>query len=99
MLFRPLLDHVSKFEFFGRLANAASRYQAQVQGNETERDVLGVVLHEAYSIMDELSAGTFAGPVITSGGAVFDDAVPDAGRPRYITVEEADGWLAEADDK
>lgn len=94
-VFRPEMDHRSKFEFFGRLANAAIRYQDKAGDGATERDLLGAVVHEAHEILTALEADDFEGPVITSGNAVFDDAVSDDHRPHYVTVEEADSWLTD----
>jgi hypothetical protein len=74
-VFQPVLDHSANVEFFGRLANAATRYQARAAEGGSERDLLGAVVHEAHGILAELEEGTFEGPVVTSGGAVFDDAV------------------------
>jgi hypothetical protein len=98
-IFRPAMDAVTKFEFFGRLANAAVRYQAHVDGNPTERDLLGAVVHEAHSILVDMESGTFTAPSVTFGGATHDDQIPDHERPRYITIEEANSWLTDSPER
>lgn len=59
---------------------------------------MGAVLHEACTILDEIAGGDFAGPVVTSGYAIHDDAIPEAERTQYVSVEEADRWLDEPDE-
>jgi hypothetical protein len=61
------IDYMSKFEFYGRLANAAIRYQASCHA-ESARDLLLAVLHEAYAMVDELEAGVFEFLAVASGG-------------------------------
>lgn len=92
-VFRPVLDHVDKFEFFGRLGNSLTRYHATTSGTGTERDAVGAVVHEAYAILDDIASGSFAGPAVTSGYGIHDDAIPQAERPPYVSVEEANRWL------
>ncbi|MGH8827735.1 MAG: hypothetical protein ACRDVZ_09120 [Jiangellaceae bacterium] len=93
--FQPVLDYASKIEFFGRLANAADRYQAKAVDGENVRDLLGAVLHEAYAIADELEEGSFGYLVVAPAGAVYDDFIDEAEREGYMTVEETRRWFAE----
>jgi hypothetical protein len=51
--FGDLLDHLTKIEFYGRLANAALRYQSRCSGPEVRKDLLLAVLHEAFAMLDE----------------------------------------------
>lgn len=90
-VFQPHVDFVDKFEFFGRLGTAVNRYHASIDGEGTARDAVGAVLHEAYAILDDMEAGQFAGPAVTSGNAIHDDAISEAERMSYVTTEELEG--------
>jgi len=69
-----LLDSCSKTEFFGRLANAANR-SLQQSTNTTAHDLCTAVLHEAYTIYDEMEKGTFQSLAIAQGNEIVDDYV------------------------
>jgi hypothetical protein len=92
-VFGPGLNHVDKFEFFGRLRSAVNRYHADVDGAATERDAAGAVLHEAYAILDDMALGQFAGAVVTSNNAIHDDAIPAAERERFVTTDEIEEFV------
>lgn len=58
-IFSGLYDNTSKLEFFGRLANAAWRYQSISKDDENQRDLLFAVLHEAFAVLDEMEEDIF----------------------------------------
>lgn len=62
-LFNPYVDFVNKFEFYGRLADAANRFIAK-NGDESKRDILRAVLHEADSMLVEFSTFGDLQPII-----------------------------------
>ncbi len=95
----PALDHRTKFEFFGRLASAASRYQAKVTGDGTERDILGAVVHEGYEILSELEGDAFDAPLITSGGAVSMTRSRMMSELGTSPSREADSRLTDSEDR
>jgi hypothetical protein len=70
--FQGLIDHVTKFEFYGRLANAATRYQSRVPV-ESQTDLLLAVLNEAYSMLSEMEKGTFEYLEVAPGNLIADD--------------------------
>jgi hypothetical protein len=76
---RPMFDSMTKIEFFGRLGNAARRYQERAGNDARERDLLGAVIHEAYEIVSDKKSGRFyyALPVAPLG-VVHDDLLPTA---------------------
>jgi hypothetical protein len=91
----PAIDGMTKFEFFGRLANASLHCQRRANGNESARDLLGAVIHEAYAIADEIEEGTFTALPVAPVGIVFDDLIERFDREAYLTVEETRRWFAE----
>lgn len=74
-IFRDLYDGCSKIEFFGRLANAALRYQAKCKGNENQHDLLFAVLHEAYAMLEEMKKSTFKYLLVAPGNEIADDSI------------------------
>jgi hypothetical protein len=74
-IFGDLYDSASKIEFFGRLANAALRYQNRCNGNEKQYDLLVAVLNEAYSILDDMKEGVFEYLLIAPGNVIADDLI------------------------
>lgn len=56
--FKPILDHMSKFTFFERLAQAILQYQKSLEGKrEQTDDLLDAVLDESYAILDDIRHG------------------------------------------
>lgn len=74
-IFSELYDSASKIEFFGRLANAALRYQHRCGGKEIQYDLLVAVLNEAYDILDDMKEGVFSYLLIAPGNVIADDLV------------------------
>jgi hypothetical protein len=63
-LFVPYIDHIDKYEFYGRLADSANRF-ITTNGDEVQREVLHAVLHEADSMLVEFSTFGDLRPLIS----------------------------------
>lgn len=94
-LFRGLYDSQSKIEFFGRLANAALRYQRKKAREEDLNDLLSAVLHEAFAMADEFEEGSFQSFAVASGNEIVDDYVDEAERHGFLGVEETRRFFAD----
>ena len=100
-IFSDLYDSASKIEFFGRLANAALRYQNRCRGNEEQYELLAAVLNEAYSILDDMKEGVFEYFLAAPGNVIADDLISlmsDISREaqaRGLTPEILDSLLKE----
>lgn len=100
-IFSDLYDGASKVEFFGRLANAALRYQSKCRGNENQYDLLVAVLSEAYTILDDMKEGVFEYFLIAPGNVIADDLISLMGnisreaQARGLTPEIVDSILKE----
>lgn len=92
--FRAIIDSCTKFEFFGRLANAAVRYQSLCDGVEVRRDLLLAVLHEAFAMLDEMDKGEFAFLGVTVGNAIADDRIQRKAARGFDTVAETKKFFA-----
>ncbi len=90
-----LLDHMTKIEFFGRLANAALRYQSRCGGPEVRTELLLAVLHEAFAMLDELEEGTFESLAVALGNTIADDFIEREEKRGFIGVEETKKFFAE----
>ena len=66
------VDNCSKYEFFGRLGNAAGRCGESVE-NADARMLCASVLREAYAMYEEMEQGRFLCLGIASGGDIADD--------------------------
>lgn len=93
--FLPLYDGNSKIELFGRLANAALRYQAKSEGPEDQRELCFAVLHESYSILEEMEEGTFKYLSVAFGNEIADDYIEQAERKGFIGVDETRAFFAQ----
>jgi hypothetical protein len=91
--FRPIFGP-HKEEFFGRLGNAANRYSLSNR-QETPRDLLGAVLHEAWVMIEEVEDENFQVMPVARGNEIADDLIEDAERRGYMTTEETRLWFAE----
>jgi hypothetical protein len=92
---RPLLDSMTKLEFFGRLGNAAHRYQERAGDSENARDLLGAVLHEAYDIVNDIENGHFQTLAVAPRGVVHDDLLPAAAHDDALSDAEIEEWFNE----
>lgn len=90
---RPLLDSVTKFEFFGRLGNAAHRYQERAGDSENARDLLGAVLHEAFDVVSDIDSGRFVALPVAPRGVVHDDLLPAAAHDDAVSDAEIEQWF------
>ena len=72
---KNLLDHASKHEFFGRLANAANWYIKNFKRIEDQKvhELLSLVLSESKEILLEMENGDFMYLPITFDNIIFDD--------------------------
>lgn len=69
-----LLDHCSKIEFFGRLAEAAIHYQKKMNGGEeTAEGIMTAIFYEAVKILEEMSRGKFGYLIVAPGGLIAED--------------------------
>ena len=69
-----LLDHCNKIEFFGRLGNAAIRYQNMLNGKQESADaILTAVFEEAAKMLDEMCRGEFVYLHIAQGGVISEN--------------------------
>ena len=93
--FYSLYDGNSKIELFGRLANAALRYQVKSQGLEDQRELCFAVLHEAYAILEEMEEGTFEYLSVAFGNMIADDFIEQAERKGFIGVDETRAFFAQ----
>lgn len=75
---RPLLDSMTKIEFFARLGNAARRYQRRAGKDQNVRDLLGAVMHESYEIVSDIENGRFYALPVAPAGVAHDDLIPDS---------------------
>lgn len=82
------LDHCSKIEFFGRLANAASRYLSHSQ-IPTAHYLCAAVLYEAFTIYDEMENQTFSYLEIAFGNAISNDYIEEAQGTEYAEAKQA----------
>jgi len=93
-IFLGLYDDTSKLEFFGRLANAALRYQSISKDDENQRDLLFAVLHEAFAILDEMEEDIFEYFLVSPGKEIVDDFIEQSRRHGFISIEETKKFFA-----
>ena len=86
-IFYELLDGCSKVEFYGRLANAANKCLNRNQ-EVTAHLLCAAVLHEAYSIFEEMEEGTFTVLPIAIGNEFADDYIDENLKNGFIGVDE-----------
>ncbi len=100
-IFSDLYDSASRIEFFGRLANAALRYQNYCNGNEKQYALLVAVLNEAYAMLDDMKEGVFEYLLVAPGNVIADDLIALMGdisreaQDRGLTPEILDSILKE----
>ncbi len=93
-IFVDLYDNTSKLEFFGRLANAAWRYQSISKDDENQRDLLFAVLHEAFAILEEMEEDIFEYFLVSPGKEIVDDFIEQSRRRGFISIEETKNFFA-----
>lgn len=72
-----LVDGGNKYDFFGRLGNAAERCTELNNGRCSAGILLLAVVREAYSILSEIADGEFTVTYLTSANRIADDFIPD----------------------
>lgn len=93
-IFAQLYDSTAELEFFGRLANAAWRYQSISKDDENQRDLLFAVLHEAFAVLDEIEEDNFEYFLVSPGYEIVDDFTEQFQRRGFISVEETKKFFA-----
>jgi hypothetical protein len=87
--FQNLIDDLPKIEFYGRLSNAALRYQSRLSGSaENPKDLLRAVLHEAFAMLEEMEEGSFKFLPIAPGSTIWDDLVERGEDSGYLGTKE-----------
>jgi hypothetical protein len=88
-VFASFLDGCNKIEFYGRLANMVARYQHRIGGSEeNQRDLLLAVMHEAFSMLEEMEEGRFQCLPVAIGNTILDDAIKHAESGGYLGIDE-----------
>lgn len=93
-IFAELYNSRSKLELFGRLANAALRYQSLAKDDENQQDLLFAVLHEAFAILDEMEEDVFEYFLVSPGYEIVDDFTEQFQRRGFISIEETKKFFA-----
>jgi hypothetical protein len=93
--FGDILDYMTKYEFYGRLANAALRYQSRCTGPEVRTQLLLAVLHEAFAMLEEFEEGTFQVLTMAPGNAIADDFIEREEERGFLGVDETKKFFAE----
>jgi hypothetical protein len=94
---RPLFDSMTKIEFFGRLGNAAHRYQQRAGDDARERDLLGAVIHEAYEILSDIENDRFYAVPVAPRGVIHDDLFPSAAHDDALSDSYLEQWFKDSD--
>jgi hypothetical protein len=82
-----LIDHCSKFEFFGRLATAADACLLD-QPDASAHLVCAAVLREAYAIARQIRAGEFDFLTVAEGNQIAEDLTRPGMHTGYSSVQE-----------
>ena len=81
-----------KEEFFGRLGNMANR----VIGSDAKATIIEIqlaILHEAYSIFEEIQSDTHHYLLVASGNTIYDDLIPRAANSGFVSLHEAEDFF------
>jgi len=81
-----------KEEIFGRLGNTANRFLSKNQ-DASAHEILLAVMHEAFSIAEEIQDGEFATLVITSGNQILDDLIFESEKDGFLSVDETQAYF------
>ena len=76
-----------KEELFGRLGNTANRYLTKFP-TASAKELLLAVMHEAFSIIEEIQDGDFRSPMVTINNRIYDDLILESERDEFLGVEE-----------
>ncbi len=92
-IFSKFLDGTNKIEFFGRLANSANYYL--INSNKPNlKDLLNSVLHEAFSIQEEIEEGTFFALPIAIGNQIYKE-LEEGENSGYLGIKETKEFFEE----
>ena len=81
-----------KEEFFGRLGNMANRViDSDVKA--TIIDIQLAILHESYTIYEEIQSDTHHYLLVTSGNSIYDDLIPRAVNSGFVSLHEAEEFF------
>jgi hypothetical protein len=93
-VFMRVLDGTSKFEFYGRLANAANRYlETTTQRDSSTVDLVAAVLYEAFVMLKEMEDRDFNYLGFTTGNTICDDLIERGDKSGYIGPEATRRFL------
>ena len=81
-----------KEELFGRLGNTSNRYLAKFP-TASVKELLLAVMHEAFSIIEEIQDGDFRSPIVTINNRIYDDLILESERDEFLGVEETLEYL------
>lgn len=81
------IDHCSKIEFFGRLANATGACLLEHR-DASAHMLCAVVLHEAYAMAKQMDEGAFDYLVLAKGNQIADDLALPGQRTGYSGLKE-----------
>ena len=87
-IFRKIEDYgFWKEELFGRLGNTANRYVTK-SPKASAKELLLAVMHEVFSIFEEIQNGKFLSPMVTSNNRIYDDLILESERDAFLGIEE-----------
>lgn len=81
-----------KEEFFGRLGNMANRVIGR-NPNTAIIDIQLAILHEAYSVFEEIQSDTHHYLLVASGNTIYDDLIPRAVKSGFVSLQEAEDFF------
>ena len=81
------IDHASKIEFYGRLANAANRLLQLLGENVDVRMLSLAVLHEAFAMLKEMGEDKFEYLMIAVGKTIADDFMERTPERGFYDIE------------
>lgn len=82
-----------KEEIFGRLANMANGVLEKNPKTEL-KELLFSIIHEDYSILDEIRENKFRILMISSGGKILNDLLKEVDEKGYLSAEESKAYFA-----
>jgi hypothetical protein len=87
-IFKEIEDYgLWKEEIFGRLGNTANRYLTK-SPTASARELLLAIMHETFSIIEEIEVGDFRSPMVTSNNRIYDDLILENERNEFLGVAE-----------
>lgn len=82
-----------KFELFGRLGNMADRAKQKI-APLTCQALLLAVLHEGFSVIEEMEDGELKVLPITSGNTIYDDLLEEVDGEDFLGIDTTRAYLA-----